>query len=137
MTLTSKFHSLFSQITFIHTSIDLKWRNRVFHSSHSLSFSFSFPLLSLSPKPSNATVRFSLSTNHSLSDPILSDQIQISFTLCFFGCSESFERNQGVARVESSVRLGWRRSLWRWRSAAVVRRHLLHSRRLQSRHRIV
>ena len=38
------------------------------------------------------------------SDLILSDQIRISLSLSlsmlFFGCSESFERNQGVARVD-------------------------------------
>ena len=54
-----------------------------------------------------------------------------------FECSESAERNQSVARLESGVRVGWRRSLWRRRSSALVWCHLLHSRRLQSRHRIV
>lgn len=48
--------------------------------------------------------------------------------------SESAERDKGVAGVEGGVRVGGGRSLRGRRSAAVVRGHLLHSRRLQSRH---
>lgn len=61
----------------------------------------------------------------------------LTFSLLFFARSESSERDKGVPWVASGVRVGRRRSLWRRRSPALVRRHLFHSGRLPSRHRIV
>lgn len=52
-------------------------------------------------------------------------------------CSESFERDQGLFRLESGVCLGWWWPVWRWRSASLVWCHLFHYWWLSCCHRAV
>lgn len=85
------------------------------------------------------TVSAQLSLSLSLARSFSSIHLFPSLKLWCFWClgSESIERDQGFAGLESSLRVGGRRSMRRRRPSAVVRRHLLHSRRLPSRHRVV
>lgn len=99
-------------------------------------FLFALPQQSVLSKTLKRDGTFSSPSSSSF--PSLSSFIRLSFTLGFcFLCSQSFEWNQGLSRLESGVFLGRRWSLWWCSPSTLVRRYLFHSRRLQSRHWIV